>query len=90
MSSSTTRKVARTVAVSGPGRSDTPLERARKEAGLTRDELAGKTGIGSRTIFSAEREGRTPTRATQFVLALALNCSTEDLFPTQEPHRAAV
>lgn len=54
-----------------------PLEKARGD--LSREALAVKAGIASRTIYGIEREGRKANRATLTVLASALGVDVDDL-----------
>src|SRR5687768_9983991 len=56
------------------------LKHHRDVAGLTQEELAGRAGVGSRTISNLERGiNRAPYRATDRRLADALGLSSEDL-----------
>ena len=56
------------------------LKHHRGAAGLTQEELAGRAGVGARTISNLERGiNRTPYRATVRRLADALGLSGEDL-----------
>ena len=56
------------------------LKRLRNAAGLTQEELAGRAGVGARTISNLERGiNRAPYRATVRRLADALGLSGEDL-----------
>ena len=61
-----------------------PLEVLRLDAKLTREKLAAKAGVTSRTIYHIEREGRQPNEATIRVIAAALGCEPEDLAPPME------
>lgn len=56
-----------------------PLELARRKAGLSRESLAVRAGIASRTIFGIEREGRKANGATLAVLAAALDVNEDAL-----------
>ncbi|MGI8594539.1 MAG: helix-turn-helix domain-containing protein [Solirubrobacteraceae bacterium] len=58
---------------------DVALLRFRNERGLTREQLAARAGLASRTIFNIERQGVEPQRATLHVLAEALCCEVVDL-----------
>src|ERR687889_2837919 len=56
------------------------LKHHRSAAGLTQEELAGRAGVGARTISNLERGiSRAPYRATVRRLADALGLSGEDL-----------
>lgn len=57
----------------------TALEELRHSRGLSRRELARKSGVGARTIYGVEREGRTPRRASVEALARALGCDPDAL-----------
>ena len=61
-----------------------PLELARRKAGLSRETLAARAGIASRTIFGIEREGRKANKATLTVLAEALRVEAGDLTEPEE------
>jgi DNA-binding XRE family transcriptional regulator len=54
----------------------------RTAQGLSREVLAAAAGVSARTIYAIEIEGNRPQRATQRVLALALDCDVADIFPT--------
>lgn len=56
-----------------------PLEEMRLAKRLTREQLAGKAGITTRTVYGIEREGRRPNLATALVLAPVLGCDPDDL-----------
>jgi transcriptional regulator with XRE-family HTH domain len=55
------------------------LCRLRRNAGLSREQLAAEAGLSARTIYAIEREGVRPQRATRRVLAEALGCRPSDL-----------
>lgn len=59
-----------------------PLELARNEAGLGREELGVRAGVASRTIYGIEREGRKANRATLKALAAVLEVQESDLKET--------
>lgn len=58
-----------------------PLMAARLDRDLTREGLARKSGLSSRTIYSIEREGVQPHRSTRAVLAAILDVPESELFP---------
>jgi DNA-binding XRE family transcriptional regulator len=59
---------------------ETPLRRAREDAGLTQDALAARAGVSQATVCRVE-QGRPPELATALALAAALGSTVEDLFP---------
>lgn len=61
----------------------TPLERARREAGLTQSALAQLAGIAQPTISRAER-GKDPLVSHAIQIARALGTSVESLFAGAE------
>lgn len=60
------------------------LKRARKDAGLTQDELAGLVGIGRVSITNMERGHQNTTLRALARLATALDCNIGDLLPASE------
>lgn len=63
-----------------------PLEKHRKEAGLTRKELAERTGLATSTIERIEK-GTSPYKthmSVAILLADALSCEVTDLFKNDE------
>jgi transcriptional regulator with XRE-family HTH domain len=56
------------------------LEELRRTLGLTRDELASRTGIDVRRIASYELEGAWPDPKTVSKLALGLEVGVHDVF----------
>jgi DNA-binding XRE family transcriptional regulator len=70
-----------TTALSEQGRTVTALERLRREAGLTRRELAVQSRLSERAIFALEREGVHASSATQTVLGAVFDVPREVLFP---------
>ena len=65
----------------------TALETHRNEARLSREQLAARAGITSKTIFNIERGQVKPNGATLQVLAMALGCDLADL--KDEPDEVA-
>jgi transcriptional regulator with XRE-family HTH domain len=60
------------------------LEFVRRAAGMSRPELAQRSGVSVATILASERFGRVPHLATARRLAHALNLAVEELFPEGE------
>ena len=79
------RMTSGTVTCSPPAQTSR-LYDARRANSLSREELAALAGLSPRTIYAIEVEGVRPQRATRRVLALALACATEDLFPNDALH----
>ena len=48
------------------------------------EELAARAGLSARTIYNAEVRGIRPHRATRRVIAEALGCEPDELFPLNE------
>lgn len=63
----------------------TPLEAARRNAGLSREQLAVKAGVSIWTIGRIERRDATPRRAIVLALALALDLAPSDLNENERP-----
>ena len=64
------------------GKSDNPLKRQRRSAGLTQKELADKAGVKIRMIKAYEQNYQDISKAevwSVIKLARALNCSPEDI-----------
>lgn len=61
------------------GGAETVLEARRREAGLTREQLAVAAGVTAKTIYSIEHGHSRPQRTTLQAIARALGCSPEDL-----------
>jgi DNA-binding XRE family transcriptional regulator len=62
----------------------TTLEFVRRTAGMSRPELAERSGVSVVTILASERFGRVPHLETARRLARALNLDVDDLFPDME------
>jgi DNA-binding XRE family transcriptional regulator len=62
----------------------TQLKAARKEAGLTQQELAAKSGLGQDHISRLEKGVFSPTEKTRKALALALGKPTKYFDPSAE------
>ena len=62
----------------------TGLAELRISQGLSRERLAARAGISARTVYNLERGRCSPQAITQAVLARALDCRIEDIFPTNE------
>lgn len=60
------------------------LRAARLARGLTGEELAALAGVSLKTVYSAEAAGARPQRATRRVLAIALGCTVDEIFPLTE------
>jgi transcriptional regulator with XRE-family HTH domain len=67
-----------------PTASLTTLEFVRRTAGMTRPDLAERSGVSVATILASERFGRVPHLATARRLAHALNLAVDELFPEGE------
>jgi transcriptional regulator with XRE-family HTH domain len=61
----------------------TPLEHARRVAGLSLTELASLSGVSRMTIHKLEHVGQSPTLDTAQRLAVALKSSVDVLFPIE-------
>ena len=64
----------------------TTLEFVRRTAGMSRPELAERSGVSVATIMATERFGRVPHLATARRLARALDLDVGELFPDMEDH----
>lgn len=64
----------------------TTLEFVRRTAGMSRPELAERSGVSVATILAMERSGRVPHLATARRLAHELNLAVDELFPEAEDH----
>lgn len=60
---------------------------ARDRVGLSREELARRSGVGVRTLYDIEMAGVVPRRSTQRVIAVALGLRPADLWPPADPRR---
>ena len=69
-----------------PKTSPTTLEFVRRTAGMSRPELAERSGVPVATILASERSGRVPHLTTARRLARALNLEVDELFPDTEDH----
>jgi transcriptional regulator with XRE-family HTH domain len=69
-----------------PKRRSTTLEFVRRTAGMSRPDLAERSGVSVATILASERFGRLPHLATTRRLARALNLDVDELFPDTEDH----
>lgn len=69
-------------------RIDHPLARARKDAGLTQQDLSNRSGVSIRAIQNAEA-GISPHRATKLALALALGVRADTIWISVAVRRAA-
>jgi DNA-binding XRE family transcriptional regulator len=67
-----------------PKTSLTTLEWVRRTAGMSRPELAQRSGVSVATILASERCGRVPHLATARRLAQTLNLAVDELFPEGE------
>ena len=60
----------------------TNLQTLRQAAGLTRPQLAEKTGLSNPTIWGLETGGlRNPSKETMERIATALGCTPADIWP---------
>lgn len=57
-----------------------PVRIHRERAGLSREQLAVRAGVGTTTVYIAERAGLI-TSATAAKLAVVLDCEIADLLP---------
>ncbi len=60
---------------------------ARKEAGLTQDELAEKVQISRAMLSNIERGYTLPSLPVAYRIAKVLNCSIEYLFFNENAHK---
>ena len=67
-----------------PNTSLTTLEFVRRTAGMSRPELAKRSGVSVATILATERFNRVPHLATARHLASALNLAVDELLPEGE------
>jgi transcriptional regulator with XRE-family HTH domain len=67
-----------------PNTSLTTLEWVRRSAGMSRPELAERSGVSVATILASERFGRVPHLAPARRLAHALHLAVDELFPKGE------
>jgi putative transcriptional regulator len=56
------------------------LERFRKKAGLTQQELSNKADVSRKSINAIENGIYVPSTVLALKIARTLNCSVEDLF----------
>ena len=61
------------------------VARIRKELGVSREELARRSGVNSVTLWNIEKGHRSPNVATLEKLAAALGCELGDFFPKLQP-----
>jgi transcriptional regulator with XRE-family HTH domain len=66
-----------------------PIRAAREKAGMSREELAFKSGLSFKTLERLEAGAHAPRRATLFVIADALGCGVDDLNGGDGPDREA-
>lgn len=64
----------------------TTLEFVRRTAGMSRPDLAERSGVSVATILASERSGRVPHLKTARRLARALNLDVGELFPDTDDH----
>lgn len=62
----------------------TNLRQARKEKGLTQQQLADRVYVTSRTIIALEKEEYNPSLMLAYRLSLALDVPMEELFDLRE------
>jgi DNA-binding XRE family transcriptional regulator len=67
-----------------PNTSLTTLEWVRRTAGMSRPELAERSGVSVATILASERFGRVPHLTTARLLAHTLNLAVDELLPEGE------
>ena len=66
---------------------DFDLELIRKRKGMTRQQLADKSGVSQETIKALEKHYNNPYDAkvsTLLKLATALNCRVRDFYPSEK------
>ena len=66
------------------------LQRARKDAGLSLDELARRSGVSKSILSQIERDSTNPTIATVWRICAALERSPESLFRVGEEERSGI
>ncbi len=66
------------------------LMRARKQAGLTLDELARRSGVSKSILSQIERDGTNPTVATIWRICSALDFAPERLFQEADRKSAGI
>ncbi len=66
------------------------LQRARKDAGLSLDELARRSGVSKSILSQIERDSTNPTIATVWRICAALERSPESLFRGAEEERSGI
>jgi DNA-binding XRE family transcriptional regulator len=69
-----------------PKTSLTTLEFVGRTAGMSRPDLAERSGVSVATIHASERSGRVPHLTTARRLARVLNLDVDELFPDTEDH----
>ena len=62
----------------------TNLRQARKDKGLTQQQLADRVYVTSRTIIALEKEQYSPSLMLAYRLSLALDVPMEELFDLRE------
>ncbi|MCI9158025.1 MAG: helix-turn-helix transcriptional regulator [Lawsonibacter sp.] len=62
----------------------TNLRQARKDKGLTQQQLADRVYVTSRTIIALEKEEYNPSLMLAYRLSLALDVPMEELFDLRE------
>lgn len=67
-----------------PNASLTTLEFVRRAAGMSRPEVAERSGVSVATILAPERFGRVPQPGHPGRLAQALNLAADELFPGEQ------
>jgi putative transcriptional regulator len=66
------------------------LAERRRDAGLSQEDLATRTGVSRQTINAIERGRFEPRLTLAFRLAETFSCQIEDLFgPHDEPSRTS-
>lgn len=63
------------------------LKEARKEKGMSQEELAKKVGVARNTITSIERYEYTPTAYLAYLLCHALGWTFEEMFYMEKIER---
>lgn len=59
----------------------------RRQAGLTQDDLAARTGLGQSTLSQYETGDMDPSLANAVIIAVALDINIEDLAAPYRPRR---
>lgn len=66
------------------------IQRARKDAGLSLDELARRSGVSKSILSQIERDSTNPTIATVWRICAALERSPESLFRAGEEEESGI